>query len=546
MRHIIAATFVVWLVSLAIAPAQTGLLKQARDDSAPQAMSAAEIAQLNDPFFRLVLKPGSPPTDLDGIETKLRGTQGTRQTFVVSEDLQDSALGGVRRAVITFKGTVSAGGASVRLDPNVTLSVPFTDKQFFTDIEAWGWDDGRSRYNYYKLDGQPLRWKFRGSSVDADNLQPADRRGTCMACHINGGPVMKELPFPWNNWHSFQNVIPYLSASGQNHWSIAKTPRLGDLQGAQDLEIQFILPAIRQFNGRRLNALIKRNAAGQPVVTNGLQEITDAPRALRQLFRTTEYNIVSAAQFSGLHPVGAPGTGPTDPVRLPDVFFLDANLLAGGGPTQYAGLGIPEARQFGSLVTLEPAEYRRAVQDAQTKLAGQNGDANFAWFVPVPSHIDGHMVDLLVRRGVITPEFALSVMAIDLENPVFSAQRAGLLSFIPKTFRFKAIEADAVPAAHPDDLTKAVIASLTAKNPAPNTPEGEWLALLRSTDPRAQVRQKVTAALSRMRTTLGNPQQRAAEITRLYGVMVKRRTDAAAFLPALVESPRLFPSSTVK
>ena len=46
---------------------------------------------------------------------------------------------------------------------------------------------------------------------------------------------------------------------------------------------------------------------------------------------TTEYNVISAAQPSGLHPFPAVGTGPEEDVAVPDTFFLNANLLAGGG-----------------------------------------------------------------------------------------------------------------------------------------------------------------------------------------------------------------------
>ena len=77
------------------------------------------------------------------------------------------------------------------------------------------------------------------------------------------------------------------------------------------------------------------------------------------------------------------------------------------------------------------------------------------------------MIDLLMRRGVISQEFAAAVLATDVETPVLSKVRPLLLSFIPATFKFRPRDVDSVPVAHPDELTKSVIASLSKAKPAP-------------------------------------------------------------------------------
>ncbi len=523
--------------------AQVAIKELVRDGAPVQAMTPAKLNQLADPLFLLVLKNQPQETNLDRIEALLVGPTGQRHLFVVHEGIQDPARGGGRRAVLAFSGV----NGTVKLDPNVMLSLGFTDQGIAPGfIEAWGWDDRRSRYNYYKLDRQPGEtgptWKFRGASTGADRLTPAQRQGTCMACHINGAPIMKELPFPWNNWHSFRSLIAYLSPTSPEHWPIAETPRFRDLKGAQDLETAFLLPAIRQFNGRRVTALIRQNAAGQPVTfPGGMQEVTDGPRLLRALFQTTEYNIVSAGQLSGLHPLPAAGTGPTEPVVAPDTFFLNANLLAGGGFAQSEGLGIGEARQFARLLQLQPAEYRAVVERFRTRLGDRPGDTHFAWFVPEASHVDNALVDILIRRGVITREFAAAVLAIDVETPVFSTARESLLKFVPPQFRFKPKAPEDVPVAHPDELTKAVITRVQAANPVAGSPEAQFLTLLQSPTPVEALRQTVSAYLGRVRGQLADAAQREAEITRLYQVMLDRRRAAIAHNPTLVESPELFP-----
>jgi hypothetical protein len=514
---------------------QSSIRKQLQDDSAPQAMLEAELSELGDPMFLLVLKDQPLETRLDEIEKLILGQNGQRNLFVVDERLQDPAKGGSRRSVFTYSGTTGQG---IRLAPNISLSLSFTEAGFAPGfIEAWGWDNVRSRYNYYKLDGTPPTWKFRGSSDGADQLDTDQRRARCMACHINGGPVMKELPFPWNNWHSFRNPVPYLTQTGLGHWKLAESARFRDLKGAETLETDFILPSIRQFNGRRFSAAIRTASGGE-------QEVVDAARLLKPLFRTTEYNVISAGQFSGLHPIPKSGTGPSEKIAVPETFFLNANLLAGGGIPQYRGVGVPQARQFSSLLLIERAEYRALVSQPKTVLGGLAGDTNFAWFVPESSHIDNQMVDVLIRRGVVTPEFAAAALAVDLENPVFSDRRSRLLAIVPQQFRFRLKDDGDVPAAHPDQLTRDVIARLKALPPAAGSPEAEFLTLLENPNPTEAVRAKVTAYFERVRNLLANPQQRKAEINRLYGVVVQRRQDARTFNPTLIESQFLFPTRT--
>jgi hypothetical protein len=509
MKHAIAA------LALATALiAQPVLKKQVKDGAPLQDLTAAERSALGDPLFRLVLKDHPGELRLDEIERLIKGASGTAQLFVVDEKIVDPALGQQRRAVLAFSG--SNQGV---LNPNVMLSFIFDSTGILPGfIEAWGWDDARSRYNYYKADGTPPSWKFRISSIDADNATPAARQGTCLACHINGGPVMKELLFPWNNWHSFRSSAAYLNGVGAGHWPISEGAGFRELKGAEDMETNFIVPAIRQFNARRLNALV-RNAPG------GLQEISDGPRALRQLFGTTEYNLISSSDFSGLHPFPAKGTGPAMPFKAPDTFFLNANLIAGGGPTQYQGLGIAEARNFAPLLQLQPAEYKKLVDDSGTKLGGKTGDANFAWFVPEPSHQDNNMIDTLLQRGVVTPQFVAAVLAVDLETPVFSTRTPGLAKLIPPTFRFKPRDGGA-PAAHPDALTQAVIAKLQATPPAAGTPEADFLVLLKDPDPVKILRQRVNAYLAREQGKLSAPATRQAELKRLFDVMAARRRTA--------------------
>jgi len=540
MRRVTSFAAVVLLVMMAGAVPHAQLRKQAKEDGPVTALTPAERAELGDPLFSLVLKTAPLPTALDAIEQKLMGPSGERRLFVVHEQGLDPGRPGSRRAVLTYRGE----NATFKLQPNVALSLFFSDTSFGErNIEAWGWDDRNSRYNYYKLDQQQGEtaptWKFRGSSVGADAMSDAARDRTCLRCHINGGPVMKELPLPWNNWHSFKSLLPYLDGVGTDDWPVAGSPRFQSLTGAESLEVDVILPSIRQFNGRRVKALVRALPAGG-------SQVTDARRLLRPLFVTTEYNVISAAQPSGLHPFPAVGTGPEEKVAVPDTFFLNANLLAGGGIPQYRGLSIQQARDLGGVLAVAPDEYASLVRDTHTTIGGKNFDSMFAWFVPEPSHIDNHLVDALVRDGVITPEFAASVLAVDLETPVFSAPRASLLRFVPATFTFKPRGTDDVPTPHPDALTKTVIQAIRAAGtPGPGSPEAALLALLEDPQPLERVRERVRAYADRERAALSGT-GRGAELRRLYLRVLERRKAAVEANPVLVESEFLFPTGSAQ
>ena len=71
------------------------------------------------------------------------------------------------------------------------------------------------------------------------------------------------------------------------------------------------------------------------------------------------------------------------------------------------------------------------------------------------------------------------------------------------------------------------------------------MEMLKSKNPRATLRQRVKDYLERVRTKLGNPADRAAEIDRLYRAMLQRRFDAAAEVPALSEG-LLFPAGSIE
>ena len=484
-------------------PSTTRLLKQDTNAAPAIPLTDAELAELNDPFFNRVLKEHPDAISLTEIEGLLEPDASKRQTFVVDEHIADNTPGQRRRAVLSFD--------NFALKSNVMLSGSFNSNDFSDNpslLEVWGWDQQKGRFNYYSLDARqtaPQRtWKFRGISDGADTLTPIERAGTCMQCHVNGAPIMKELFSPWNNWSSFSSPATYLNSNSSDSWNVSRHPRLQRLEGAEVLEGQ-IITSINRFNSKKIDTLTRSSG-------NTL-DVTDGQRLLKPLFVTTEFNIVSSREKSQFHPFTNGTTAIAN--KIPNSLFLNAELLAGSGQSVQQGLRIAESKQFSDAAIVQPNEYEQLLRNARVKLAEkQPGDADFAWFIPEPSHIDNNMVDRLIERGIVPREFVAAVMAIDLETPMFSADRKDLLDFVPEQFQVTPT----------NDLTRQTIAALESESPDSDSPEGQFLALLQSDDPVEQLRNRVKDYLQREKGLLGSSDAiRFDELTRLYKLAINQR-----------------------
>ena len=496
-------------------------LKFAQDTERSQVreITAQELAQLNDPFFNLVLKEHSNETNLGEIENLLQPNADRRETFVVDERIVDSSRPQTRRTVLTFKGS----NDNIVLSNNVMFSTSFSSEEFPENpelLEVWGWDDILGRYNYYSLDrrgnrfSEPRRgtltWKFRGNSVNADTISVSDRAGTCMRCHVNGAPVFKELFLPWNNWESFvAEETSYLRFPPPVGWPVVNNPRLKDnLESAEVLEAE-IISGINQFNDKRIDNLT--------IEDDGNIEVREAQRLLKPLFITTEFNIISSAQTTRLHPFTSNTVLPTDDYVIPKSFFLNSDLIVGRrqGAEFPGGFGIESAGSF--EVKVNPTEYERLVQEARVKLANQQpGDTNFGWLVPEPSFIDSNFVSQLMQKQIVPREFVAAVLAIDLENSILSEDRKRLFDadIIPNEFQVAPV----------NNLISQTIANLQSLNPAMDSPEDQLLAILQSEDPVAILRERVEEYLNRETTLLnGDDETRFTELTRLYNKAVAKR-----------------------
>src|SRR5262249_61080971 len=123
------------------------------------------------------------------------------------------------------------------------------------------------------------------------------------------------------------------------------------------------------------------------------------PPGPKPLFATTEINLRSARQLSGLHPLPqVNNTGPAQPVAIPATFFLDSTTLT------RTDVGINEAK-FTDVPTIAPAEYKSLVQGAGLQITSSRddigtrpGDTNFASFMPEPRCAQVSRISALLDR----------------------------------------------------------------------------------------------------------------------------------------------------
>jgi hypothetical protein len=260
-------------------------------------------------------------------------------------------------------------------------------------IEVIAYDFQKGIYNFYELVGTNAgpRWFYRGDSRDAleDNeflkLGSAPQFGTrmrCSACHNSGGPIMKELAPPHNDW-----------------WTKARKLPLGGNRPSAELAAyfdRFIDAADFARNVRAgIELLEQKRLPGQ----RSLRE------QLRPLFCTTEINLVSD---------GAPLAGPASVVSIPTSVFVDPLL---GGDLR---IEVPKALYVSAL-------RRLGSRFPETTLV----DADHAFLAPVRSEVNQREVLNLIRDRIIDEEFAFDVLSIDFRNPLFSRARCELLKLVP-------------------------------------------------------------------------------------------------------------------
>jgi hypothetical protein len=270
-------------------------------------------------------------------------------------------------------------------------------------IEAIAWDDKKGGFNFYELkgDGQTGQWYFRGDSWDiyldnqylhlqADRTKPQfGSRLRCSGCHGGGGPIMKELAKPNNDWWQLDRplllntfILDETLKNILNNTHSAKVLSAAVNQGTQRL---FANP---QFIQKRTSMTLQEQ--------------------LRPLFCPVELNF-----NSDTHPIDEANA----PIHLPVDFFIDPRFIPA---------------DFPRFIEVSRADYESLLEEFDSSFSGtQLKDADHAWLTPVKANADIQWINQLVAESVIDEQFVVDVLAVDMTNPVFSESRCALLKYIP-------------------------------------------------------------------------------------------------------------------
>lgn len=371
----------------------------------------------DDAVTRAILAGKAPPRNIFEVRAQLESLGGQLSPHLVANRGHENPESGSFSVFETYVGPMKGGVVKEgelffghfterRGD---TLALQAAPGQGALMIELIAWDYNKKLFNFWELigDGKTGQWRYRGDSADvlADvaslHMGPGQatfgNRLRCSACHTLGGPIMKELDGPHNDW-----------------WTDKGKLSLGTMR---------LAPGQDPSNAAHVTAKLFKNAEDAShlasAVDNGIRKLIDARarrgdvpiRAeLRSLFATMEMNLVSDAQPYRERQGGQ--------IALPQAFFVDTRLSGSTAPVR-----VPQAL------------YARALDRVGSRFAADEApgldETRHAFVVPARSRIDNRVIDSLIARGLLDEELVADVLAVDFTTPVYSRARAGLLRYVP-------------------------------------------------------------------------------------------------------------------
>ncbi len=386
---------------------------QSRAQSGCQIMTSQGriSAAQNDEFFKLIVKTPVCAQNIESVSELLNEGFQNRKFLVANRGRNNPKLGSFS-VFESFSAKSRAAEAGIFLGHFTKLKnangKPVIDLDQAPDqgklvIELIAWDTIKGYYNFYELIGQGTfnQWFYRGDSKDIlkDNQAiylnnspqkpPFGQTLRCSGCHISGGPIMKEMVFPHNDWWIKSRILTFANPQSQSF-----------LQTLRALDTAENLSALVQAGIQKLE-----NSAGYQNIKMSL----GVRAQLRPLFCDLEINIESD--------VGPSETGLA--VQIP------SNSIAGPFLGAFK-LYVPKSAYSGLL-----EKYRMQFPE--------NGmpDADHAWLTPVKGYSDLVAIGKLKMSGLVDDKTILDLYFSAPIGTLMNKERCELLKLVPNTLDWK-------------------------------------------------------------------------------------------------------------
>jgi hypothetical protein len=360
-----------------------------------------------DPVMRLLTAQDSCPRNaMEFIDALKRSGARSEPTMVNAAGFNDPDAGGFFIfEIVTSEGASPSGLTISRGDLLFGyFTTPTEDGRLVLVpsglvVELIAWDPDKQFYNFYDVvDGD---WFYRGDSQnildDVARLHrrrdggqaPFGRHLRCSGCHVNGGLIQKELAPPHNDWFVQSRPLTFGKKLKPDPFLEG---RLAAMLDADELSKQVKASTQRLADSPNYQKVLAAPGRGMQA-------------QLRPLFCPMELNIESDSE---------PVDDKNRALRVPSAFFVDTRLAAAD-------------------ISIDRQHYDAAVAKLNSRLTetSERADADHGWLTPVKANSDIVAAESLIRRGTVTREFAVAVLAVDFTNPVFSKIRCDLLKLVP-------------------------------------------------------------------------------------------------------------------
>lgn len=307
-------------------------------------------------------------------------------------------------------------------------------------------DPNSGGYNFYSGNGgtEGADFVFHGNSFNMGRISEYGALNStkfpqhpCTTCHQNGGPILKELRFPWMNWAartkgSSQALLPSVIER--------RTADGGPFLEVEELE-RDILKATVRLNTFRVRKIKEGANINAPLAHSETASPVSIGMMLQPILCQNEVNLATSVSKVGVF----------TKIKVPPDLFLNRLLYVEADKQPFQLITAQQSRldmtgnsdiedfgQFSGAVKVPLTkdetgaagwQEQLAANGAKLPIEGKLGsDGQFPMLIPVRSFSDDDYSSRLVTEAVLKEKFVQDLLMIDYQNPVFSKTRCDLLN----------------------------------------------------------------------------------------------------------------------